>query len=134
MKPDIAAFAVLPKHPVTFEGALDILAQAVQQLHGGTTDQDVIPVSITYHVGVQDILVASSHPTRVLIQVETEDTRRAYSYDAYATHPVTINEFLDQNSDEPNRTFALKPIPANVSILTDLYDYIQRAAMHIKDN
>lgn len=134
MKPDIAAFVVIPEHPTTFDGSLDMLAQAVQLLHGNPSSQDVSPINVTYHAGTQDILVASSRPSHALIQVETADVRRAYTFDAYATNPIVINEFLDSNSDEPSRSFALKPIPANVPTLVDLYDYVQRAADHRKDN
>lgn len=137
MKQDIEQFVVLPTESSEFSGALSYLDQCVRAFrsdNGELPSGDESPISVGYRYDTRDILVASSAPGRVLVQIQNEDSRQAYAYDNDREHPVTINEFLDPSSNEPSRSFALKPIPANVPILVDLCDYIQRASRRSKDS
>jgi len=137
MNQDVEQFIILPTESSGFSSALSYLDQCVRAFRGDSSELpsgDESPVSIGYQLDTRDVLVASSAPGRVLVQIQDGDSRQAFTYDIDREHPVIVNEFVDSSSDKPSRSFALKPIPANVPILIDLYDYIQRAAVHIKDN
>lgn len=137
MNQDVEQFIILPTESSEFTSALSYLDQCTRTFRGDSSELpsgDESPISVGYRHDTRDVLVASSAPGRVLIQIQDGDSRQAYTYDIAQEHPVTVTEFLDPSSDEPSRSFALKPIPANVPILVNLCDYIQRAASHSNDD
>jgi len=137
MKQDIEQFVVIPTESSEFSSALSYLDQCVRAFRSDSSELpsgDESLISVDYRHDTRDVLVASSAPGRVLVQIQDRDNRQAFTYDIDREHPVIVNEFVDSSSDEPSRSFALKPIPANVPLLLDLCDYIQRAANHGKDS
>ena len=137
MKQDIEQFVVIPTESSEFSSALSYLDQCVRAFRSDSSELpsgDESPISVGYQHDTRDVLVASSAPGRVLVQIQEGDNRQVYTYDIDREHPIIVNEFADPSSDEPSRSFALKPIPANVPLLLDLCDYIQRAANHGKDS
>ena len=137
MNQAVEQLIVLPTESSGFSSALSNLDQCVRAFRSDSSELpsgDESPISVGYQHDTRDVLVASSAPGRVLVQIQEGDNRQVYTYDIDREHPIIVNEFADPSSDEPSRSFALRPIPTNVPILVDLYDYIQRAASHRKDS
>lgn len=130
MNQEIEQVVIVSSSPTSINEALDYLAQSTRLFRGDTSEfpsGDESPVSATYHLEGHDVLVASSQPGRIVVQVQTDDIRRAYLYDVDSSHPVIINEFADPTSDTPTASFAPTATPDSVSLIVDICDYINRA-------
>lgn len=137
MNQTIEQLVIVPDQPVSAHEALKYLEQCARLFRGDRGEfpsSDASPTVTQYSLDDRDVLVVSPQPGSLLIQIQTENTRRAYLYERSGAHPLIVNEYTDFTSDTPTSSRAITLNAANVPTIIDMCDYVNRAARHSQDS